>query len=87
MQTAVILEQKDYDLIMNRIRSLERRLEQAEQHSLEWVTVDQAKRLLNCCKNTVYAMCAANKIVKKQDGRKIGISLKSIREYNERHTV
>ena len=77
----------EFNSLKEEVERLKKRLDIAEQHSLEWVSVDQAKEYLNCCRQTVYALCASGEITKKQGKRKIEISLKSIREYNAKHTV
>ncbi len=87
MIQAVLLSATEYEAIISRITTLEKRIELAEEHALEWVSVKQARVFLSCSRNTVYALIERGEIIKSQDGKKIEISLKSIREYKLKHTV
>jgi excisionase family DNA binding protein len=53
----------------------------------DWVTVDQACKLLNRSDNTVREMAKRGDLVYKQGKRKMEICAKSINNYNLKHTV
>ncbi len=87
MKEVLIIDKEDFTALMDRLDKLERRLEMAEQNTVEWVNVKEAGRILNVCKNTVYALVKRGEIERSQDGKNIAISTKSIRSYREKYTV
>lgn len=89
MQGAVILEQHEYNAIIERVASLEKMVQGIIDNpvTIAWYSVAQAAEALSRHECTVRQMCKDGKLNYKQTKRKIEVSVKSVSDYNLKYTI